>query len=244
MFKFRKKYDIFSLNLPKHIGIIMDGNGRWAKKRGLVRSMGHREGAKTFRKIARYCSNIGIKYLTVYAFSTENWKRPTDEVNYLMKLFEQYLKEALEDFKEENNRVLFLGDKSGFSENLQNLIREVEESSKDCTGMTLNIAMNYGGRDEIVKACKSIALKVKNSELSLDDIDEEVLSNEMYTKGQADPDLIIRPSGEYRLSNFLTWQSAYSELVFMDILWPDFTEKDLDRAILEYNSRNRRFGGV
>ena len=161
-----------------------------------------------------------------------------------MKLFEQYLKEALEDFKEENNRVLFLGDKSGFSENLQNLIKEVEESSKDCTGMTLNIAMNYGGRDEIVKACKSIALKVKNSELSLDDIDEEVLSNEMYTKGQADPDLIIRPSGEYRLSNFLTWQSAYSELVFMDILWPDFTEKDLDKAILEYNSRNRRFGGV
>ena len=222
----------------------MDGNGRWAKKRGLVRSMGHREGAKTFRKIARYCSNIGIKYLTVYAFSTENWKRPTDEVNYLMKLFEQYLKEALEDFKEENNRVIFLGDKSGFSENLQNLIKEVEESSKDCTGMTLNIAMNYGGRDEIVKACKSIALKVKNSELSLDDIDEGVLSNEMYTKGQADPDLIIRPSGEYRLSNFLTWQSAYSELVFMDILWPDFTEKDLDKAILEYNSRNRRFGGV
>ena len=206
--------------------------------------MGHREGAKTFRKIARYCSNIGIKYLTVYAFSTENWKRPTDEVNYLMKLFEQYLKEALEDFKEENNRVLFLGDRSGFSENLQNLIKEVEESSKDCTGMTLNIAMNYGGRDEIVKACKSIALKVKNSELSLDNIDEEVLSNEMYTKGQADPDLIIRPSGEYRLSNFLTWQSAYSELVFMDILWPDFTEKDLDGAILEYNSRNRRFGGV
>ena len=206
--------------------------------------MGHREGAKTFRKIARYCSNIGIKYLTVYAFSTENWKRPTDEVNYLMKLFEQYLKEALEDFKEENNRVIFLGDKSGFSENLQNLIKEVEESSKDCTGMTLNIAMNYGGRDEIVKACKSIALKVKNSELSLDDIDEGVLSNEMYTKGQADPDLIIRPSGEYRLSNFLTWQSAYSELVFMDILWPDFTEKDLDKAILEYNSRNRRFGGV
>ena len=244
MFKFRKKYDISRLNLPKHIGIIMDGNGRWAKKRGLVRSMGHREGAKTFRKIARYCSNIGIKYLTVYAFSTENWKRPTDEVNYLMKLFEQYLKEALEDFKEENNRVLFLGDKSGFSENLQNLIKEVEESSKDCTGMTLNIAMNYGGRDEIVKACKSIALKVKNSELSLDDIDEGVLSNEMYTKGQADPDLIIRPSGEYRLSNFLTWQSAYSELVFMDILWPDFTEKDLDKAILEYKSRNRRFGGV
>lgn len=127
---------------------------------------------------------------------------------------------------------------------MQNLIKEVEESSKGCTGMTLNIAMNYGGRDEIVKACKSIALKVKNSELSLDDIDEEVLSNEMYTKGQDDPDLIIRPSGEYRLSNFLTWQSAYSELVFMDILWPDFTEKDLDRAILEYNSRNRRFGGV
>ncbi len=244
MFKFKKKYDISSLNLPKHVGIIMDGNGRWAKKRGLVRSMGHREGAKTFRKIARYCSNIGIKYLTVYAFSTENWKRPTDEVNYLMKLFERYLKEALEDFKEENNRVLFLGDKSGFSENLQNLIKEVEESSKYCTGMTLNIAMNYGGRDEIVKACKSIALKVKNSELSLDNIDEEVLSNEMYTKGQDDPDLIIRPSGEYRLSNFLTWQSAYSELVFMDILWPDFTEKDLDRAILEYNSRNRRFGGV
>lgn len=231
-------------SMPKHMGIIMDGNGRWAKKRGLPRSFGHREGAKTFRKIAKYCSKIGIKYLTVYAFSTENWKRPMDEVSFLMNLFEQYLNEALKDFQEENIKVVFLGDKKDFSTKLQNLIMKVEEASKNKTGMTLNIAMNYGGRSEIIKAIKEISHDVKNGAINIEDINEKEVSNRLYTTGEPDPDLIIRPSGEFRLSNFLTWQSAYSEFVFMNVLWPDFSEKDIERAIDEYSVRNRRFGGI
>lgn len=230
--------------LPVHIGIIMDGNGRWAKKRGLPRSAGHKSGANNFRKITRYCSEIGIKYLTIYAFSTENWKRPEEEVKFLMNLFEQYIKEALSDFQKENIRIIFLGDKSKFSTNLKNLIDEVEKASKTKTGMTLNIAMNYGGRDEIVKAVKSLGEEVKKGKISPEEIDEESIAGKLYTCGQPDPDLIIRPSGEYRLSNFLLWQSAYSELIFMDILWPDFSTKDLDKALNEYSSRNRRFGGI
>ena len=233
-----------NLKIPAHIGIIMDGNGRWAKKRKMVRSFGHKAGAKVFRKITKYCSNIGVKYLTVYAFSTENWKRPESEINFLMDLFEQYLNECINDFKDENIKVNFIGDKTKFSEKLQKLILEVENTSQKSTGMTLNIAMNYGGRAEIVKAVKDIAKKVSTGKISIDEIDEDLISQNLYTKFQPDPDLIIRPSGEYRLSNFLTWQSVYSELLFMDILWPDFTEKDLDAAILEYNKRNRRFGKV
>ena len=233
-----------NLKIPAHIGIIMDGNGRWAKKRKMVRSFGHKAGAKVFRKITKYCSNIGVKYLTVYAFSTENWKRPESEINFLMDLFEQYLNECINDFKDENIKVNFIGDKTKFSEKLQKLILEVENASQKSTGMTLNIAMNYGGRAEIVKAVKDIAKKVSTGKISIDEIDEDLISQNLYTKFQPDPDLIIRPSGEYRLSNFLTWQSVYSELLFMDILWPDFTEKDLDAAILEYNKRNRRFGKV
>ena len=233
-----------NLKIPAHIGIIMDGNGRWAKKRKMVRSFGHKAGAKVFRKITKYCSNIGVKYLTVYAFSTENWKRPETEINFLMDLFEQYLNECISDFKDENIKVNFIGDKTRFSEKLQKLILEVENTSQKSSGMTLNIAMNYGGRAEIVKAVKDIAKKVSNGETSIDEIDEDLISQNLYTKFQPDPDLIIRPSGEFRLSNFLTWQSVYSELLFMDILWPDFTEKDLDAAILEYNKRNRRFGKV
>lgn len=230
--------------LPEHIGIIMDGNGRWAKKRSLPRSVGHREGAKTFRKITRYCSDIGIKYLTVYAFSTENWKRPQDEVSALMKLFKSYLNEALEDFKDDSIVVKFIGDKSHFSEDLQNLMIENEESSKDRDGMVLNIAMNYGSRDEIVRAVKDISLDVKAGKLDADKIDEELFSNYLYTAGQPDPDLIIRPSGEYRISNFMLWQAAYTEFVIMNKLWPDFEKSDLDEAINIYSQRNRRFGGV
>ena len=222
----------------------MDGNGRWAKKRKMVRSFGHKAGAKVFRKITKYCSNIGVKYLTVYAFSTENWNRPESEISFLMDLFEQYLKECISDFKDENIKINFIGDKTRFSEKLQKLILEVENTSQKSTGMTLNIAMNYGGRAEVVKALKDIAKKVSTGEISADEIDEDLVSQNLYTKFQPDPDLIIRPSGEFRLSNFLTWQSVYSELLFMDILWPDFTEKDLDAAILEYNKRNRRFGKV
>ncbi len=230
--------------LPEHIGIIMDGNGRWAKKRNMPRSVGHREGAKTFRKITRYCSDIGIKYLTVYAFSTENWKRPNDEVDSLMKLFKSYLNEALEDFKDDSIVVKFIGDKSHFSEDLQKLMIENEESSKDRDGMVLNIAMNYGSRDEILRAVKNISSDVKNGRLEPESIDEQIFSSYLYTSGQPDPDLIIRPSGEHRISNFLLWQSAYTEFVIMNKLWPDFEKSDLDEAINIYSSRSRRFGGV
>ena len=236
-----KKADII---LPEHIGIIMDGNGRWAKKRNLPRSVGHREGAKTFRKITRYCSDIGIKYLTVYAFSTENWKRPDDEVSSLMKLFKSYLNEALEDFKDDSIVVKFMGDKSHFAEDLQKLMIENEESSKNRDGMVLNIAMNYGSRDEIVRAVKNISNDVKEGRVDVNSIDESLFSSYLYTAGQPDPDLIIRPSGEYRISNFMLWQAAYTEFVIMNKLWPDFEKSDLDEAINIYSQRNRRFGGV
>lgn len=230
--------------LPSHIGIIMDGNGRWAKKRGLPRKAGHSAGAKTFRKITRYCSDIGIKYLTVYAFSTENWKRPEDEVSSLMKLFKSYLEEALSDFKDDSIVVRFIGDKSPFDEELQKLMIENEESSKNRDGMVLNIAMNYGSRDEIVRAVKNICSDVIEGKVSQDSIDEQLISDYLYTSGQPDPDLIIRPSGEYRISNFMLWQSAYTEFVIMNKLWPDFKESDLDEALKIYSTRNRRYGGV
>lgn len=230
--------------LPAHIGIIMDGNGRWAKKRGLPRKAGHSAGAKTFRKITRYCSDIGIKYLTVYAFSTENWKRPDDEVSALMKLFKSYLEEALADFKDDSIVVKFIGDKSQFDEDLRNLMIENEESSKDRDGMVLNIAMNYGSRDEIVRAVKNICSGVQRGEILQEDINEQLISDYLYTGGQPDPDLIIRPSGEYRISNFLLWQSAYTEFVIMNKLWPDFEKSDLDEALNIYSGRSRRYGGV
>ena len=245
---FSKKKDeqieVTDLNLPSHIGIIMDGNGRWAKKRGLPRKAGHRQGAKTFRTITRYCSDIGIKYLTVYAFSTENWKRPQEEVDALMSLFKSYLNEALEDFKDDSIVVKFIGDKSGFNDELRELMIENEESSKDRDGMVLNIAMNYGSRDEIVRAVRNISEDVRNGKISSDDITENLFSNYLYTAGQPDPDLIIRPSGEYRISNFLLWQSAYTEFVIMNKLWPDFQKSDLDEQLKIYTSRNRRYGGV
>lgn len=244
LFRKKQEYSIDNIILPEHVGIIMDGNGRWAKKRGLPRSAGHSAGAKNFRKIIRYCSDIGIKYLTMYAFSTENWKRPQDEVDALMKLFKQYLEEALRDFQDDVIKLKFIGDINGFSEDLQKLMIDAEEGSKDRDGMVLNLAMNYGGRDELVMATKSIAEKVKNGELSVDDIKEDTISNNIYTAGQPDPDLIIRPSGEYRTSNFLLWQSAYSEYVIMDKLWPDFNFDDMNYALIEYAKRNRRFGGV
>lgn len=241
----KKKPEVLSDSaLPVHIGIIMDGNGRWAKKRGLPRKAGHSAGAKTFRKITRYCSDIGIKYLTVYAFSTENWKRPEDEVRSLMKLFKSYLEEALADFKDDSIVVKFIGDKSPFDEDLRNLMIENEESSKDRDGMVLNIAMNYGSRDEIVRAVKNICNDVQSGAVLTENIDEQLISDYLYTSGQPDPDLIIRPSGEYRISNFLLWQSAYTEFVIMNKLWPDFETSDLDEAIKIYSQRNRRYGGV
>lgn len=230
--------------VPAHIGIIMDGNGRWAKKRRLPRSAGHRAGAENFRTITRYASKIGVKYLTLYAFSTENWSRPQEEVGALMDLFKSYLEEALRDFMDENIRVRFIGDVSAFSPELQKLIREVEEASAPKTGMVLNLAMNYGGRAELLRAAKAFAADVKSGRIGPESLTEEGFSRYLYTAGQPDPDLIIRPSGEQRISNFLLWQSAYAEFVYFDILWPDFKPGDLDEAIRIYSSRQRRFGGV
>lgn len=236
---FFKKEKIDFDRLPLHIGIIMDGNGRWAKKRGLPRSAGHSAGAKRFREIARYCNKIGIKYLTVYAFSTENWKRPADEVSSIMKLLEDYLRDA-KNFKDENIKVKFIGDLEPLNDTLKQLIKDAEEGSQDATGLMLNIALNYGGRDEIVYAVKQLV----DENINAEDIDENSISDRIYTSGQPDPDLIIRPSGEYRLSNFLLWQSAYSEFWYSNVLWPDFSSSDLDKAIIDFQKRNRRFGGV
>ena len=230
--------------LPVHLGIIMDGNGRWAKKRGLPRSAGHAAGAQNFRKITRYCSQIGIRYLTVYAFSTENWTRPQEEDSALMRLFRQYLEEALRDFRDDDIVVRFLGDVSAFSAPLRELITETQELSASRSGMVLNIAMNYGGRAELTHAFQVLARRVQEGSLRPEDITEERISSALYTAGQPDPDLIIRPSGEHRTSNFLLWQSAYAEYVIMDILWPDFRPADLDAALREYANRSRRFGGI
>lgn len=224
---------------PRHIGIIMDGNGRWAEKRMLPRTAGHVQGAKAFKKCTRYCMKLGLECVTFYAFSTENWKRPKDEVDAIMKLFSQYLDEASE-MTEENVRLVFLGDPEPLSEELKRKIKYVTEGSANNTGLTCCIAINYGGRDDIVHAVKSIV----SEKVPADEINESLISERLYTAGLPEVDLIIRPSGEQRLSNFLIWQAAYAEYVFMDVLWPDFSEKDLDYAISEYAKRNRRFGGV
>lgn len=225
--------------LPRHIAIIMDGNGRWAKKRGLPRSAGHIAGAKTFKTIARYCNKIGLEYLTVYAFSTENWKRPKEEVDGIMDLLRDYLKDA-ENFKDENIRVRFIGDRTPLADDIKALMLKNEDGSKNATGLKLNIAVNYGGRDEIVHAVKQIIA----DGTAESDVNEQLISSKLYTAGMPDPDFIIRPSGEYRTSNYLLWQSAYSEYQFSDILWPDFKPHHLERAIEDFNHRSRRFGGV
>ncbi len=230
--------------LPRHLGIIMDGNGRWAKKRGLPRSAGHAAGAAVFKTIARYCSRIGIQYLTVYAFSTENWKRPHDEILALMNLFRQYMTDALTSLLDRDIRIRFLGDTSVFDPRLQDLIAQVKRRSENRTGMVLNIALNYGGRAELARACRLLAQDVREGRLDPGQIDEQAIAARLYTAGEPDPDLIIRPSGEKRISNFLLWQSAYAEYVVMDILWPDFRPKDLERALDEYSARHRRFGGI
>lgn len=236
---FFKKTQSEARVLPQHIAIIMDGNGRWAKKRSLPRSAGHAAGAKTFKNIARYCNKIGLKYLTVYAFSTENWKRPPEEVAAIMDLLRDYLKDA-ENFKRDNIKVNFIGDREPLDDDIKALMIKDEEGSREATGLILNIAINYGGRDEITKAVK----KITASGINPDDITEDTISENIYTADIPDPDFIIRPSGEYRLSNFLIWQSAYAEYWFSDILWPDFKPRHLEKAIDDYNHRNRRFGGV
>ena len=230
-------------NFPKHIAIIMDGNRRWAKAKGMPGKAGHKEGAKTLEKIVRYANKIGLGYITVYAFSTENWIRTEDEVGALMTLLQNYLDDYSKRADTENIRVKILGDISVLSEGMQKSINNCMERTKNNTGVTFNIALNYGGRNEIVSAVKNIAKEVKDGNLEIEDITEEVISNNLYTKGEPDPDLVIRTSGELRTSNFLPWQIVYSEFVFLDKLWPDFIEEDLDSAILEYQRRNRKFGG-
>lgn len=225
--------------MPRHIAIIMDGNGRWAKKRGLPRSAGHAAGARTFKDIARYCNKIGLEYLTVYAFSTENWKRPPEEVEGIMNLLRDYLRDA-ENFQDENIKVRFIGDRAPLADDIKALMKKDEEGSAGATGLNLNIAINYGGRDEIVKAARALV----SEGVPPEKIDEDAISERLYTAGMPDPDFIIRPSGEYRLSNYLIWQSAYAEYWFSDILWPDFRPKHLEQAIDDYNRRNRRFGGL
>ena len=229
-------------NLPKHIAIIMDGNRRWAKAKGLPTSLGHKEGAKTLEKIVRYANKIGIKYITVYAFSTENWKRTKEEVSALMNLFQSYLDEYSKRADSENIRVKIIGSNQGLSEKMKNSIEKCMERTKANTGITFNIALNYGGRDEIINAVKNIAEKVKHEEIDIQDITEQTISDNLYTKNQPDPDLLIRTSGEIRLSNFLPWQLVYTEFVFVEKNWPDFDEQDLDKAIEVYQNRNRKFG--
>ncbi len=228
---------------PVHVGVIMDGNGRWAKKRGLPRKFGHREGAKNFRSITKHAKAVGIDYITFYAFSTENWKRPKDEVDAIMDLFEKYLDEV-EDFIEENIRIRFIGDMSQLKPSLQAKMRHTEETSKDFDAMTLVLAINYGGRDEICHSVKTLAEQVKRGELDPQDITEDMIERNLYTEEIPPLDLVIRPSGEQRLSNFMIWQAAYAEFYYTNILWPDFKNADFDRAILDFCERNRRFGGI
>ncbi|KRQ86980.1 Isoprenyl transferase [Caloramator mitchellensis] len=231
-------------NIPLHIAIIMDGNGRWAKKRNLPRTMGHKAGVETIREIVKVCSNIGVKYLTLYAFSTENWKRPADEVNALMNLLVEYLRREVQELDKNNVVINWIGDIAKLPAICQEELLRAKEKTKDNTGLVLNLALNYGSRDEIIRAIKKIAIDVRDGKLKTEDINEELINGYLDTAGMPDPDLMIRPSGELRISNFLLWQIAYSELWFSNIFWPDFNKNELLKAILEYQKRDRRFGGV
>ena len=235
--------DIDKNNLPKHIAIIMDGNRRWAKARGLATRDGHKAGADALENISKFCNEIGIQYLTVYAFSTENWKRSKEEVSALMAILRVYVDSFLREKNKQNIRIKLLGDISGLSKGLQKSINKAVEASKNNTGLTLNIAFNYGGRPELIRAMKNIVKEVKENKIDIDDINEELISNHLYTAGQPDPDLLIRTSREFRTSNFLPWQLVYTEFYFPDKNWPEFGKEDLLEAIRVYQKRNRRFGG-
>ena len=235
--------EVNTLPPPRHIAIIMDGNGRWARKRGLPRTAGHSAGAEAFRRIANYCRTLGVEYLTVYAFSTENWKRSQEEVGGIMLLLRRSLEEAIRDMTKNRVRFRFFGDLSKLSPQLQKLCYDAENQSAEYD-VQVNFCLNYGGRDEIVRAARAFAAQVAEGKRKPEELTEELFSSYLYSAGVPDPELIIRPSGELRTSNFLPWQSAYSEYVFMDVLWPDFGPQDLDKAIDEYHRRNRRFGGA
>lgn len=230
-------------NMPKHIGIIMDGNRRWAKSKGKPIAYGHKEGAKTLEKIVRYANQIGLEYITVFAFSTENWKRAEDEVSTLMSLMQSYLNDYSKRADSENIKVNILGNRQGLSEKMIKQIDKCMERTKNNKGIVFNIALNYGGRQELIQAVKNISSQVKENRINIEDITEQTISDNLYTKGQPDPDLLIRTSGELRLSGFLPWQLVYTELLFIEKNWPDFNEEDLDEAIKEYQRRNRKFGG-
>ena len=229
--------------VPRHIAIILDGNGRWAKKRGLPRTAGHAVGAETFRKIATYCREIGVEYLTVYAFSTENWRRPENEVSTIMKLLGNYLQEAIDTMEREHIRMKVLGDLEALSPELQEMVAKTDEISRRYEGSQVNICLNYGGRDEILHAARRYARDYAAGKAE-GELTEETFASYLYSAGIPDPDLLIRPGGELRLSNFLLWQCAYAEFYFTDVLWPDFTPEELDKAIEAFNARNRRYGGV
>ncbi len=239
---FNKKREIDRNNIPKHIAIIMDGNGRWAKKRGLTRSMGHREGSRTLKKIVEACYQLGVRYLTVYAFSTENWSRPKEEVDELMKLLLEYLRNAERELAGKKVRIRVIGEKKHLPEEIIKEIKRVEENTENIEGLDFIIALNYGGRQELVEAVSNLVEDAKAGLIS--EIDEEAISERLYTNGIPDPDLLIRTSGEMRISNFLIWQLSYSEFFFCDVLWPDFSEVNLNDAIISYQGRQRRFGGV
>jgi len=230
--------------LPRHVAIIMDGNGRWAQKRGLPRTAGHAAGAETFRSIATYCKEIGLEYLTVYAFSTENWKRPREEVDAIMGLLKKYLLEAIGQMERDKVKMRFFGDLSVLREDLRELCLQTEEISKRYEGCQVNICLNYGGRDEILRAARAFAADCVEGKADANHLTDEAFSGYLFSAGVPDPDLVIRPSGELRISNFLPWQSAYAEFYFTDVLWPDFGRNELDRALAAYQSRSRRFGGV
>lgn len=242
----RKKIDneIDMSNLPQHIGIIMDGNGRWAKKRGLPRSAGHKAGAESLKKIVTEANNMGVKYITVYAFSTENWKRPKAEVDYLMNLLMDYLINAEKTLAGENVRIRAIGSRKELSDEMQRQIIKTENLTRDRTGIVMNIALNYGGREELIHAAKEISSDVKSGKLNIEDIDESTINSRLYTAGQPDVDLLIRTSGEQRLSNFMLWQVSYAEMIFVKKAWPDFKPADLRECILAFQGRGRRFGGI
>lgn len=244
LFHKNKTKDIDLNNLPRHIGIIMDGNGRWAKKRGLPRSAGHKAGAESLKKIITEANNLGVKYITVYAFSTENWKRPQAEVDYLMGLLMDYLVNAEKTLAGENVVIRAIGSRKELSDEMCRQIVKTEEFTKNNTGIVMNIALNYGGREEIVNAVKAISEDVKADKIKAEDITEETIQKNLYTSEQSDVDLLIRTSGEMRLSNFMLWQVSYAEMWFTDKLWPDFKPADLREAIHDFQNRGRRFGGV
>lgn len=244
---FKKKKNVKKLDtqrIPQHIGIIMDGNGRWAKKRNLPRTMGHKRGAAVLEEIVKYCDSIGVKAITAYAFSTENWKRPKEEVDALMDLLYEYLLQAEEKFSGKNVVLKVIGDRAPLREDIKKAMLHAEDITKNNTGIILNMAVNYGGRREIEYAVKSVIEDINSGKANIEDINEKYISSKMYTYGLPEVDLIIRPSGELRLSNFMLWQSAYAEFWFSEICWPDFTPKDMEQAIIDFQNRSRRLGGV